>query len=76
VLYGGVLQGPRCLAEIISYTVWLYHRFSLSFRKDEELLLARWIIVSHAMIGAGVTGSARGTAPACAFFKDRTLSDR
>ena len=33
--------------EIISYTIWVYHRFSLSFRDVQELLLERGIEVSH-----------------------------
>jgi putative transposase len=27
--------------------VWLYHRFSLSFREVEEMMLRRGITVSH-----------------------------
>ena len=37
-------------AEVISHAVWLYHRFPLSFREVEDLLLARGIIVSHETI--------------------------
>jgi putative transposase len=33
--------------EIISYAVWLYHRFCLSFRDVEELLAERGVIVSY-----------------------------
>ena len=33
--------------EIIAHAVWLYHRFSLSFREGEELLAERGVIVSH-----------------------------
>ena len=33
--------------EIISHAVWLYHRFSLSFREVEELLAERGVIVSY-----------------------------
>jgi putative transposase len=40
-------RGFRFPAEIISHAVWLYHRFPLSFREVEELLLARGVIVSH-----------------------------
>jgi putative transposase len=43
-------KGFRYPAEIISHAVWLYHRFPLSFREVEELLLARGIIVSHETI--------------------------
>jgi putative transposase len=43
-------KGFRFPAEIISHAVWLYHRFPLSFREVEELLLARGVIVSHETI--------------------------
>ncbi|MFE7332372.1 IS6 family transposase [Streptomyces sp. NPDC057565] len=43
-------KGFRFLAEIISHAVWLYHRFPLSLREVEELLLARGITVSHEAI--------------------------
>ena len=33
--------------EIISHAVWLYHRFSLSFREVEELLAERGVTVSY-----------------------------
>ena len=36
--------------EIISYSVWAYHRFALSFRDVEELLAERGIIVSYESI--------------------------
>src|SRR5580765_8034586 len=36
--------------EIISYAVWVYHRFCLSFRDVEELLAERGIIVSYETI--------------------------
>jgi len=37
----------RFPSEIISHAVWLYHRFSLSFREVEELLSARGITVTY-----------------------------
>jgi putative transposase len=43
-------KGFRFPAEIISHAVWLYHRFPLSYREVEELLLARGIVVSHEAI--------------------------
>ncbi|MCX4783609.1 IS6 family transposase [Streptomyces sp. NBC_01264] len=43
-------KGFRFPVEIISEAVWLYHRFPLSYREVEELLLARGIIVSHETI--------------------------
>ncbi|MFV5998588.1 IS6 family transposase [Streptomyces sp. NPDC056231] len=43
-------KGFRFPAEIIAHAVWLYHRFPLSYREGEELLLARGITVSHETI--------------------------
>jgi len=40
----------RYPAEIISHCVWLYHRFPLSFREIEEMMLARGVVVSHETI--------------------------
>ncbi|MFE7328139.1 hypothetical protein ACFU8W_24755 [Streptomyces sp. NPDC057565] len=40
---GPSYKGFRFPAEVISHAVWLYHRFPLSFREVEELLLARGI---------------------------------
>ena len=40
-------KGFRFPAEIISHAVWLYHRFALSYREVELLLLARGIVVSY-----------------------------
>ncbi len=37
----------RFPSEIISHTVWLYHRFCLSFREVEELLAERGITVTY-----------------------------
>ena len=42
--------GFRFPAEIIGYAVWLYHRFTLSFRDIEDLLAERGIIVTHETI--------------------------
>jgi putative transposase len=36
--------------EIISYAIWLYHRFNLSFRDIEDLLAERGIEVSYESI--------------------------
>ncbi len=35
-------RGYRFPPEIISYAVWLYHRFCLSFRNVEEILARAW----------------------------------
>ena len=43
-------RGYRFPPEIISYAVWLYHRFCLSFRDVEELLAERGITVSYEAI--------------------------
>ena len=43
-------SGYRYPAQIISHTVWLYYRFTLSFRDIEELLAARGIVVSYETI--------------------------
>lgn len=40
-------HGYRFPPEIISYAVWLYHRFCLSFRDVEELLADRGVTVSY-----------------------------
>ena len=40
-------RGYRFPPEIISHTVWLYHRFTLSLRDIEDLLAERNIIVSY-----------------------------
>ncbi|MFF9221789.1 IS6 family transposase [Streptomyces viridosporus] len=40
-------KGHRYPVEIISHCVWLYHRFPLSFREVEELMLERGVAVSH-----------------------------
>jgi putative transposase len=37
----------RFPAEIISHCVWLYFRFSLSYRDVQEMMAARGVIVSH-----------------------------
>ena len=42
--------GYRFPREIISHGVWLYHRFSLSFRDVEELLAKRGILVTYETI--------------------------
>jgi putative transposase len=37
----------RFPAEIISHSVWLYYRFSLSYRDVEELMVERGVTLSH-----------------------------
>src|SRR5215470_19877114 len=43
-------SGYRFPSEIISYAIWAYHRFCLSFRDVEDLLAERRIIVSYETI--------------------------
>jgi putative transposase len=43
-------KGHRFPPEVISYSVWLYHRFTLSFRDVEDLLAERGVIVSYESI--------------------------
>ncbi len=43
-------KGHRYPPEIISHAVWLYHRFSLSFRDVEDLLAQRGVVVSYEAI--------------------------
>ncbi len=43
-------SGYRFHPTIISHAVWLYHRFSLSFRDVEDLLAERGITVSYESI--------------------------
>lgn len=45
-----IYAGYRDPSEVISHAVWLYHRFTLSFRDIEELLAARGIVVSYETI--------------------------
>jgi putative transposase len=45
-----IYSGYRYPPQVISHAVWLYHRFTLSFRDIEELLAARGIIVSYETI--------------------------
>ncbi|HZE14689.1 MAG TPA: IS6 family transposase, partial [Mycobacterium sp.] len=40
-------KGHRYPGEIIAHCVWLYHRFPLSFREVEELMLVRGVVVSY-----------------------------
>ncbi len=43
-------RGYRLPPEIISHTVWLYHRFCLSFRDIEDMPAERGVIVSYELI--------------------------
>jgi putative transposase len=43
-------KGYRHSGEIISHTVWLYYRFTLSFLDIEGLLAERGIVVTYETI--------------------------
>jgi putative transposase len=43
-------KGYRFPAEVISHAVWLYHRYTLSFRDIEEILFSRGIDVTFESI--------------------------
>ena len=45
-----IYHGHRFTPEIISYAIWLYHRFCLSYRDVEDLLAERGIEVSYETI--------------------------
>ena len=45
-------KGYRYPIEVIGHAVWLYHRFALSLRDVEELMLARGVVVSYETIRA------------------------
>ena len=49
---GSSYKGFRLSPEIISHCVWLYHRFPLSFRDVQELMLERGVDVSYETIRA------------------------
>src|SRR6202008_2309970 len=50
----GSYKGHRYPAEIIAHCVWRYHRFPLSLREVEELMVVRGVIVSYEKIRAVV----------------------
>jgi hypothetical protein len=43
-------KGFRYPVEIISHCVWLYHRFPLSFREVEEMMMERGVVVTYETI--------------------------
>jgi putative transposase len=50
----GAFKGHRFPSEIISYAVWAYFRFPMSFRDVEDLLYKRGVIVSYETIRSWV----------------------
>ncbi|MDV6278025.1 hypothetical protein R3Q06_31570 [Rhodococcus erythropolis] len=45
-----IYKGYRFPREVIAHCVWLYHRFTLSFREIELMMAARGIAVSYETI--------------------------
>ena len=43
-------KGYRYPIEVIGHAVWLYHRFALSLRDVEDLMLARGVVVTYETI--------------------------
>jgi putative transposase len=43
-------RGYRFPREIISYSVWFYYRFAVSFRETEEAMAARGVVVTYETI--------------------------
>jgi hypothetical protein len=50
----GAFKGHRFPPEIISYAVWAYFRFPMSFRDVEDILYKRGVIVSYETIRSWV----------------------
>ena len=59
-------KGHRFPAEIIRHAIWLYARFTLSFRDVEELLAERGVDVSYGLYGGGSSSSGHRSRPTCA----------
>lgn len=58
-------KGFRFPREIISHYVWLYHRFTLSFRDIELLMAERGVEVRTRRSVPGVQDSGPGTPAGC-----------
>jgi putative transposase len=43
-------KGYRYRIEVIGHAVWVYHRFALSLRDVEELMVARGVVVTYETI--------------------------
>jgi putative transposase len=50
VAVGATYKGYRYPVEVIGHAVWLYHRFALSLRDVEELMLARGVVLTYETI--------------------------
>src|ERR1700722_7292435 len=68
-------RGYRFLPASIQHAVWLYLRFTLSFRDFEDLVAKRGIAVSHETISRWWRISVRSTRVGCAPGVLRQLGD-
>jgi len=63
-----LVSGHRFPVEIISHCVWLYFRFTLSFRDVEEMMATRGVAVTYESIRewclSSVGSTPGGSAPA------------
>jgi transposase-like protein len=50
VAIAATYKGYRYPIEVIGHAVWLYHRFALSLRDVEELMVARGVVVTYETI--------------------------
>jgi putative transposase len=50
VAVAATCKGYRYPIEVIGHAVWLYHRFALSLRDVEELMLARGVMLTYETI--------------------------
>jgi putative transposase len=50
VAVAATYKGYRYPIEVIGHAVWLYHRFALSLREFEELMLSRGVMLSYETI--------------------------
>ena len=58
--------GYRLPPDIIQQAIWLYLRFTLSFRDVEDLLAERGIVVSYETVRRWVNHSGPPSQPTCA----------
>ena len=50
-------RGYRHSPDIIGHAVWLYHRFTQSFRDVEDLLAERGVVVSYESVRQWCSGA-------------------
>ena len=68
-------SGFRYPAEIIAHAVYLYHRYSLSFREVEEILAYRGIEVTYETIRQWCKKSGSGFAKSYRILRERSMNE-